>query len=135
LLDGIGITPTFTENGKEALEVWQIEPFDVVLMDMQMPIMDGLTAMRLMRQIEAEKHLPRMPIVALTANAMGHQIHEQIEAGADAHAAKPIQLPALIAAIEEAIDRCDAINSGHLKLPMAELDDDQLPSAAADKAA
>jgi hypothetical protein len=54
-----------------------------------------------------------------------------MEAGTDAHAAKPIQLPGLIAAIEEAIDRCDFINSGHLSA----FDGAQLSNAAADKAA
>jgi signal transduction histidine kinase/CheY-like chemotaxis protein len=131
LLEGIGIVPVFTENGQEAIDAWTQEAFDVILMDMQMPIMDGLTAIRCIRQAEGEKSLPRIPIVALTANAMGHQIHEQMEAGADAHAAKPIQLPGLIAAIEEAIDRCDVINSGHLSA----VDSAQLSSAAADKAA
>ncbi len=131
LLEGIGIEPIFTENGQEALEAWQQSSFDVILMDMQMPVMDGLTAMREIRTIEAKKLMPRIPIVALTANAMGHQIQEQVNAGADSHAAKPIQLPALIAAIEDAIDRCDALNAGHVDF---ESDDQPLISPAASAA-
>jgi signal transduction histidine kinase/DNA-binding NarL/FixJ family response regulator len=131
LLDGIGIEPSFTENGQEALDAWQQAHYDVILMDMQMPIMDGLTAMAHIRRIESEKSLPRIPIVALTANAMGHQIAEQVNAGADAHCAKPIQLAVLIASIEDAIDRCDIINAG----AMTPSSEHQLPNAAADNAA
>jgi signal transduction histidine kinase/FixJ family two-component response regulator len=125
LLEGFGITPTFTENGQEALDAWQQSHFDVILMDMQMPVMDGPTAMRAIRGIEASTGRNRTPIVALTANAMPHQIQLQLEAGADTHAAKPIQLSTLLEAMDQAIDICYAINEAR----------DQASSAAADKAA
>ena len=116
LLESLGIVPTFAENGQEALDAWQQSSFDVILMDMQMPVMDGLSAMRRIRAIEAQTGAPRLPIVALTAHAMAHQVEEQVAAGADTHSAKPIQLSALILAIEGAIDRCEAINAGHIKV-------------------
>jgi signal transduction histidine kinase/FixJ family two-component response regulator len=125
LLEGIGISPTFTENGQEALDAWQASNFDIILMDMQMPVMDGPTAMREIRRIEAQTGRFRTPIVALTANAMPHQIASQIEAGADTHAAKPIQLATLIEAMDKAADICYAINDAR----------DQPASAAADNAA
>jgi signal transduction histidine kinase/CheY-like chemotaxis protein len=125
LLEGVGICPTFAENGQEALDAWQASRFDVILMDMQMPVMDGSTAMREIRRIEAETGRLRTPIVALTANAMPHQVASQFEAGADAHAAKPIQLASLIEAMDRAIDTCFAINDERL----------QPASAAADNAA
>jgi signal transduction histidine kinase/FixJ family two-component response regulator len=125
LLEGIGIEASFTENGEEAVAAWKAATFDIILMDMQMPIMDGLTAMRIIRGIEAQSNRLRTPIVALTANAMANQIADQLQAGADAHAAKPIVLPDLVHAIEVAIEACDMLNLAR----------DQASSAAADKAA
>ena len=97
----------FTQNGQEALEAWQSDRFDAILMDMQMPVMDGASAIRAIRAQEIREHRPRTPIVALTANALQHQIDAQIEAGADAHAPKPIHLPSLLGAIEAAISLCE----------------------------
>jgi signal transduction histidine kinase/ActR/RegA family two-component response regulator len=111
LLEGVGITPTFAENGQEALEAWQQSRFDVILMDMQMPVMDGPTAMRAIRAQEAQSGRARTPIVSLTANAMPQQVQSQIEAGADTHAAKPIQLAALLEAMDQAIDICYIFNA------------------------
>jgi CheY-like chemotaxis protein len=76
-------------------------------MDMQMPAMDGASAIRAIRAQEIRENRPRTPIVSLTANALQHQIDAQIEAGADAHAPKPIHLPSLLAAIEAAISLCE----------------------------
>jgi CheY-like chemotaxis protein len=64
-------------------------------MDVHMPVMDGPTATREIRRREAEHHLPRTPIIALTANTMSHQIAEYIAAGMDSHIAKPIEADAL----------------------------------------
>jgi signal transduction histidine kinase/CheY-like chemotaxis protein len=113
LLEGVGISPQFAENGKEAVEAWQQARFDVILMDMQMPLMDGIEAMALIRATEKAQGRARTPIVALTANAMRHHQEQQTAAGADAHAAKPIQLPLLFAAIDEAIGKCEALNAEH----------------------
>jgi CheY-like chemotaxis protein len=97
----------FTQNGQEAIEAWQASRYDVILMDMQMPVMDGVTAIRAIRAQEIRENRPRTPIVSLTANALQHQIDAQIDAGADAHAPKPIHLPSLLAAIEAAISLCE----------------------------
>ena len=100
LLHQIGVEPVLVENGEEALHAWRDGRWDVVLMDMQMPVMDGLTATRRIREAEAELGLPRTPIIALTANAMAHQAREYAAAGMDRHVAKPIQALNLFAAIE-----------------------------------
>ncbi len=83
--------------------------FDVVLMDTQMPVMDGLTATRLIRQEEARLGLGRTPIISLTANAMAHQVSASLEAGADFHLAKPITADALYAAIERMVEQAAAV--------------------------
>jgi len=73
-------------------------------MDVQMPRMDGPTAAAAIRRLEAEKGLPRTPILALTANAMAHQAQEYLAAGMDAVVAKPIQLEQLVAALQTVLD-------------------------------
>lgn len=109
LLEPLGLVPDFAENGALAVEAWQSQAYDIILMDMQMPVMDGPAAMRAIRSAEAATGRARTPIVALTANAMAHQIAEQQAAGADGHAAKPIDLGALFAAMQHAMDRCAAV--------------------------
>ncbi|MFN3304306.1 MAG: response regulator, partial [Roseateles sp.] len=73
--------------------------FDLVLMDVQMPGMDGLTATRQWRAIEAAEGLPRTPIVALTANAFDADARDSLQAGCDAHLTKPLSLAALLQAL------------------------------------
>ncbi|MFM1976205.1 MAG: hypothetical protein RL145_1051, partial [Pseudomonadota bacterium] len=97
LLTSFEIDLVFTQNGQEALDAWQVDRFDAILMDMQMPVMDGASAIRAIRAQEIRENRPRTPIIALTANALQHQIDAQIEAGADAHAPKPVHLPTLLA--------------------------------------
>ena len=74
----------------------------MVLMDVQMPVMDGFAATRTIRQEEASLERPRTPVIALTANAMPHHEQECRDAGMDALVAKPIDVRVLIAAIETA---------------------------------
>jgi len=108
LLHQIGVEPVLVENGEEALHAWRDGRWDVVLMDMQMPVMDGLTATRRIREAEAELGLPRTPIIALTANAMAHQVGECLAAGMDGHVAKPIEAARLFAALEAALEAGEA---------------------------
>ncbi len=85
-----------TENGAEAVEAFRQSDFDVVLMDMQMPVMDGLLATREIRQWEAVAGLKPTPIVMLTANALSEHIQAGAAAGADRHLAKPFDAAELI---------------------------------------
>jgi CheY-like chemotaxis protein len=72
-------------------------------MDMQMPVLDGLGAVAAIRAAEAAEGRPRTPILALTANAMRHQVAEYLAAGLDGHVPKPIDAAQLFAAIAEAL--------------------------------
>ena len=72
-------------------------------MDIQMPEMDGLAATRAIRAAEEVTGRPRTPIIAVSANAMAHQVEEYLAAGMDGHVAKPIELVKLHAAIETAL--------------------------------
>jgi len=103
LLSQAGIVPTMVENGREAIEAWQTQIWDVILMDIQMPVMDGVAATRAIRELELSQGRRRTPIIAVTANAMTHQVAEYEAAGMDAMVAKPIDVPTLFAAIEKAL--------------------------------
>jgi CheY-like chemotaxis protein len=84
------------ENGLEAVDRLKAETFDVVLMDMQMPEMDGLTATRLIRAMPQHRHLP---IIAMTAGAMERDVQDCLAAGMNAHVSKPIDPKQLIRAL------------------------------------
>jgi len=100
ILEQVGLGVTFAENGLEALEAFRAQAWDVVLMDIQMPVMDGAAAAAEIRRQEALGKLPRTPIVGLTANAMEHQKSEYLSAGMDAVVAKPIQIGELLQVID-----------------------------------
>jgi CheY-like chemotaxis protein len=91
------------EDGLQALDAFRAAPFDVVLMDMQMPVMDGLTAVREIRHWEAEHGRPRTPVVMLTANALPEHVRDAQRAGADLHLGKPFTAAMLFHAIEQVI--------------------------------
>jgi signal transduction histidine kinase len=103
VLGQFGLQVTFVGNGLEAVEAHAREPWDVILMDVQMPVMDGPAAARRIRAHEREQGRPATLIIALTANAMTHQEAEYLEAGMDAVVAKPIRIPQLLAAISRAL--------------------------------
>ena len=88
LLESIGIEHRVASNGREALELLDKERFDGVLMDCQMPVMDGYTATRKMREDERFKDLP---IIAMTANVMAGDREKSLEAGMNDHIGKPIR--------------------------------------------
>jgi CheY-like chemotaxis protein/two-component sensor histidine kinase len=81
LLHQLGIEPVVVENGAEAVAAWKAQHWDVILMDVQMPRMDGPTATRAIREAEAADGRPRTPIIALTANVMAHQLADYFAAG------------------------------------------------------
>ncbi|MDO9337990.1 MAG: ATP-binding protein [Caulobacter sp.] len=90
------------ENGQEALDALATDSFDMVLMDMQMPVMDGLTAIRHQRAREASGQADgRMPIIMLTANALPEHVAASLAAGADRHLDKPITAASLFAALTD----------------------------------
>jgi CheY-like chemotaxis protein len=102
ILEPLGVHITLVENGADAVERFKAEPFDVVLMDLHMPVMDGLTAIGLIRAHEAQTGAARTQIVALTADALTEHVEASRVAGADRHLSKPIRPAALIAAVQHA---------------------------------
>jgi CheY-like chemotaxis protein len=109
MLGPLGVSLTKAQNGDEALRAYMAEDFALVLMDMQMPVMDGLAATRAIRDFETT--LPnrrRTPIIMLSANAMQHHVHEAIAAGADFHLAKPVSVASLHGAVVRALNSSSA---------------------------
>ena len=107
LLSQAGLEPTMVENGAEAVEAWRTGAWDVILMDIQMPVMDGVTATREIRTFEACGDRRRTPIIAVTANAMSHQVADYEAAGMDMVVPKPLDAAKLFEAIERALDACN----------------------------
>ena len=110
LLGPLNVSLTVTSNGEEAVEAFSKDQFDVVLMDIQMPQMNGIEATRMIRDMERQKGLARTPIIALTANVMRDQLDDYTLAGMDGHIAKPIEVERLYAALGAALDLGPAIS-------------------------
>ena len=91
------------ENGAAAVELFKRGNYDLVLMDVQMPIMDGYTATGLIRQWEGEQDYPPVPIIALTANALKEDEQRSLDAGCNGHLTKPIRKGMFLAALQHYI--------------------------------
>lgn len=104
ILEPLGVDLTVVEDGALALEAYANGAFDLVLMDVQMPVMDGLTATRAIREIERSTGRARTPIISLTANAMPDDVRRSLDAGSDIHLAKPVRPDRLIEAVNRALD-------------------------------
>ncbi len=103
LLAPLDIELTIVADGEQAVRAWEAGSVDAILMDVQMPILDGVTACKRIRTAEARTGASPVPIIALSANAMSHQVAEYLAAGMTAHVAKPIVINDLYAAIAEAL--------------------------------
>ena len=102
------------DNGAQALARRRHGKFDIILMDLHMPVMDGMTAARAIRAHEAEHGLRTIPMIALTADAMTDTVLRCRESGMNGHVAKPIRLEALLDAIDDALaaDAADGEGAG-----------------------
>lgn len=108
MLEMIQAEVAFAFDGSELIDQWSASAWDVILMDVQMPVMDGLEATRRLRALGRAEGRPRTPVVAVTANAMPHHVQECLAAGMDGHVAKPVRPAELFAAIEQARDSAAA---------------------------
>jgi signal transduction histidine kinase/CheY-like chemotaxis protein len=108
LLQQVGLEPTIVADGAQALEAWEREDWDLILMDVQMPGMDGPTACARIRELEIRAGRRRTPIIALTANAMAHQVADYRAAGMDGFVPKPIEVGVLFAAMSAALEPAEA---------------------------
>ena len=91
LLTNLNLDVTVANNGQEALDIWEGDDFDLILMDIQMPLIDGLTAARQIRQHKAPRSAT-VPIIAMTANAMSGDRQKSLDAGMNDHITKPLDV-------------------------------------------
>jgi protein-histidine pros-kinase len=103
VLERLGHSVSMARNGRECVEVWERGGVDVILMDVQMPVMDGIEATRVIRERERERGT-RTPIIALTAHAMSGDRDRCLAAGMDRYLSKPIQIDVVAAALEALSD-------------------------------
>jgi two-component system, sensor histidine kinase len=105
ILASCDVRLTFAANGREAVEAIGVETFDAILMDMQMPEMDGLTAIAHIREREMRLELSHAPIAVLSANALSEHLAASLDAGADTHIAKPVTPDALYAGLAQLLEK------------------------------
>jgi CheY-like chemotaxis protein/nitrogen-specific signal transduction histidine kinase len=103
MLDMVGASVTFVEDGAAAVEEWAQAPYDLILMDVQMPVMDGHRATEEIRRREQTEGRRRVPIIGVTANAMAHHVEACMAAGMDAHVSKPIRPAALFETLSQVL--------------------------------
>jgi CheY-like chemotaxis protein len=108
LLEAFGIAPVIVEDGSEAVEAWRSGTWDLLLMDIQMPVMDGLDAVRTIRAAEIAEGRRRTPIIAVTANATPLEVAAYAEAGMDGCVLKPVDPALLMQTIEDAVETAQA---------------------------
>jgi len=102
LINQFGADVEICENGVQAVDRFKTGGWDIVFLDISMPEMDGVQAVAVMRGIESASGGKRVPIYALTANAMANQVDQYLRAGFDGHLSKPIDAQALLAALTTA---------------------------------
>jgi signal transduction histidine kinase/ActR/RegA family two-component response regulator len=107
MLAQVGAETTACENGQEAVQAFNHAPFDLILMDLQMPVMDGLSATRAIREIERVGAKVRTPLVVLSANVSPQDRAGTAEAGADAHIGKPIRADELISTMMTVLEAAE----------------------------
>ena len=103
ILQQVGIGFASVENGLEAVEACDARRFDVILMDIQMPVMDGLTATREIRRREAAADRPHAPVIVVSANGLPEQVAASRQAGAERHLAKPISAGVLLRTMADVV--------------------------------
>ena len=112
ILQAAGFELEIVDNGQKAFDRWLAGDFEFVLMDLQMPRVDGLSAIRLIRNHERMFGCPRTPIAALSANALAEHRVASKDAGADMHIAKPVTPESLLTSIGELLHRPGPPSSG-----------------------
>jgi CheY-like chemotaxis protein len=135
ILQGAGLNVTVANNGQEGVDAAKKKQYDAILMDIQMPVMDGYTASREIRNLQSE--IRKVPIIAMTAHAMAGDEQKSIEAGMNDHVTKPIDPDQLFATLQRWVkpiaERAAVQKPPVLDIPpesdQALLDEDEIPES------
>ena len=103
MLERLPAQVSLAENGREGVEAFRTGAFDVVLMDLRMPLMDGYEAMRRIRALEADRGLARTPIIVISAHTRQSDLDQARAAGADHHLGKPVHIPTLLSTMDDVL--------------------------------
>ncbi|WP_419255030.1 ATP-binding protein [Caulobacter sp. ErkDOM-YI] len=103
LVEPFGVTCGFAVSGREAVAAWRAQPWDAIFMDVHMPDMDGVEATRTIRREEALAGAARIPIFAVTASVLAHEVESYLRAGMDGVLPKPIEARALAATLSQCL--------------------------------
>jgi len=109
MLAKLGVQMMLASDGQEAVELVNSQDFDLVLMDCQMPGMDGFTATRRLREKERQQGKVRVPIIAMTANAMKGDREQCLAAGMDDYIAKPVKISLLKQVLQRWLEQPSAL--------------------------
>ena len=104
MLSESGAEVVMAENGHIACEIFARDHFDVVFMDIEMPVVNGYTATKVIRALEAERGMARTPVIMVSAHIGMSDIEQAMAAGADLHLGKPVNVASLLAAARDALD-------------------------------
>jgi len=121
LLEGEGARCGLAADGLEAVDAWETEAWDVILMDIHMPKLDGLGAVRQIRALERSQCRDRTPVIAVTASVMADEGRRYTGAGSDAVAAKPVQFESLLGQIEQVLSEAHPRGAKGLGAPSADV--------------
>ncbi|RRN65115.1 ATP-binding protein [Caulobacter sp. 602-1] len=104
LLSHLGVDGHFAVDGRDAVAMWETDRWDAILMDVHMPVMDGVEASKAIREGERRTGRPRTPIIAVTASVLTHERTLYADAGMDAMVPKPVEVPRLVEALARALE-------------------------------
>lgn len=110
LLKKVGINPVIVSNGKDAVEEYKKREFDLILMDVNMPILDGISAMKQIKILEQRANTKKTPIVALTANSIAGDKERYLQQGMDGYLSKPIEFEKLLSILGEFLKKQSSKN-------------------------
>ena len=113
LVRSFGVDMVMVADGRQAVEAWEAGNFDLILMDVQMPVLDGVAATQEIRAIERRTGRPHTRIIAVSANAMTHQVTDYLVAGMDGHVSKPIAIESLFSALADAAQSAATRTAAH----------------------
>ena len=103
LLSHLGVDGHFAVDGRDAVAMWETDRWDAILMDVHMPVMDGVEASKAIREGERRTGRPRTPIIAVTASVLTHERTLYADAGMDAMVPKPVEVPRLVEVLARAL--------------------------------
>jgi len=115
ILDNIGITSDIATNGKEAVEMYKSGSYNIIFMDIQMPIMNGVDATKMIIEYEKENNLPHTPVVAVTTNSLKGDRERYLREGLDEYIAKPIDLNKFITVLKQFFKTSEDITAKNLE--------------------